>query len=350
LEIRQVLTPLPLGNVSPAFSWPNGVISSIAFSPDGKDIALGCGDGSIVLCSSRSRDIRDVFKGHSERVWSVAYAPDGKTLASASGRWDTGGESEVKLWDVASGRERATLLQDDRAVFAVAFSPDGKILASGGRDQTIRLWDVATGRIRGTCAGHQGPVRSIAFHPLGRAFVSAGLDGSIRFWDAGTGLENHEPIVSKGYPPNCVVIAPDGETFVANTSQDPTLHDRREEEETNFDPTSSEIQVAKWRSREKGIRLGRCRYGILGLAVSPDGKTVATGGGLPSDEGEVKLWDLATGNLKADLKGHGAWVECVAFSPDGKTLVSAGGYWEGPGEIKLWDLRTLPGTLAAPKE
>ena len=96
--------------------------------------------------------------------------------------------------------------------------------------------------------------------------------------------------------------------------------------------------------------LGRCRYGILGLAVSPDGKTLATAGGSPSHEGEVKLWDLATGNLTADLKGHGAWVECVAFSPDGKTLVSAGGFWEGPGEIKLWDLTTLPDILRAPKE
>ncbi len=85
-----------------------------------------------------------------------------------------------------------------------------------------------------------------------------------------------------------------------------------------------------------------CRYGILGLALSPDGRLLASGGGLHGTAGEVKLWDTSTGRWIADLKGHRAWVECVAFSPDGKTLVSAGGWGDGPGEIKLWDLRARP--------
>lgn len=58
--------------------------------------------------------------------------------------------------------------------------------------------------------------------------------------------------------------------------------------------------------------------------------------GVPDSEGEVKLWDVATGELIADLKGHHLTVECVAFSPDGKTLVSAGGREGQPGEIKVW--------------
>jgi WD40 repeat protein len=84
------------------------------------------------------------------------------------------------------------------------------------------------------------------------------------------------------------------------------------------------------------------------LALSPDGKTVAAAGGRSGYEGEVKLWDIATGKLVADLNGHDGWVECVAFSPDGKVLVSAGGFWQGPGEIKLWDLSSRGIALMGP--
>src|SRR4051812_43339756 len=72
--------------------------------------------------------------------------------------------------------------------------------------------------------------------------------------------------------------------------------------------------------------------GVLCVAFSPDGKTLATGS---SDE-TVKLWDAATGQEKAALKGHNQPVHSVAFSPDGKVVASGG--WDG--SIKLWDVAT----------
>ena len=75
-------------------------------------------------------------------VPSVVFSPDGKTLASG------GGVNSIILWDVTTGKEKATLTRggEERVVSSVAFSPDGKTLASGSRDHTIKLWDVATGK------------------------------------------------------------------------------------------------------------------------------------------------------------------------------------------------------------
>jgi WD40 repeat protein len=74
---------------------------------------------------------------HGGAVWSVAFSPDGKTLASGSM------DKTVKLWEVATGKVKATLKGHTDAVYSVAFSPDGKTLASGIFDKTILLWDVS---------------------------------------------------------------------------------------------------------------------------------------------------------------------------------------------------------------
>src|SRR5437868_4835428 len=76
---------------------------------------------------------------------SVAFSPDGKTLASGSGG---PGWGAIKLWDLATSKERATLQGYKERVFSVAFSPDGKTLASGSYDETINLWDLARGKER----------------------------------------------------------------------------------------------------------------------------------------------------------------------------------------------------------
>jgi WD40 repeat protein len=302
----------------------------------------------------------------------VAFSPDGRLLASAAGDWDLGdaASGEVRLWDARTGRGLETLKENGQLVFAVAFSPDGKTLASAGWDRTIRLWDMPSGRLRVTCPVlHNEPVRSLAFHPGGQILVSASFDRTIRFWDARSGVERGDPIQLEGTAPNCVAISRDGRMLAVNTTaaaeaaalearpadgavvaagaaEPPELiADKPDGEVASVPPprpASGEIQLWDWGTRKEVRVLRGCQFGILGLALSPDGKLLASGGGLPGAAGEVKLWDITSGKLLADLKGHKNWVECVVFSPSGRTLVSVGGWGEGPGEIKLWDLRARP--------
>src|SRR5438132_1964930 len=139
---------------------PKGIVFSVAFSKDGKQIALAREEKSVSVHDWPSGKKRVVLDGHGARVWMGALSPDGKLLASCSGSF---GQplvpGDLKLWDLATGKEKATLDGHKGLVCGVTFSPDGKVLLSTSWDGTVKVWDVATGKEKATLAGHKKAVR-----------------------------------------------------------------------------------------------------------------------------------------------------------------------------------------------
>ena len=176
-------------------SGHTGYCVSLDFSQDGTRLASGSRDGTAIIWSTESWKATQTLQnpdqdlylpGRQGMVEDVAFSPDGKTLAMASR------ERTVHLWDVASGKLLETLKGHSSAVSAVAFSPDGRTLASGGGDQTVRLWNVETRReLMQLDSGNVelGALETLAFSPDGKHLLAGGRGGTA-FWSTAPNVWN----------------------------------------------------------------------------------------------------------------------------------------------------------------
>lgn len=295
-------------------------VLSIAFSPDGKKIVSCSEDKTVRLWDLDTGKCLKILKGHTRRVLSVAFSLDGEKIASCSE------DKTIRLWDWNRDEEECIniLKGHDNWVFSVAFSPNGRIIASGGDDQTIRLWNIDTGKCITILRGHENWVISVTFSPDGQILASGSNDQTVRLWKVNTGkcitiLKEHESRIWS------VAFSPDGKTL-ASGSEDKTvkLWERQQDER------SSEY---KWKYKES---LQGHVNRVQSVAFSPDGQILVSG----SEDQTVKLWDIGKGlgnvNCINTLQGYTNQVESVAFSPNGQLLATG----SEDQIVRLWDIHT----------
>ena len=330
-------------------------IDGVTFSPDGKILAIVQDDGNVVLWDTAMRTRLARFS-EVNPIDSLAFSPDGKTLA--------GGDDEglVVLWDTATGTRLGQLGQlSGDAIVQVAFSPDGKSLVTAGSGGVV-LWDTATRSRLGQLGSHMMFFGSVAFSPNGQTLATANASGAA-LWDLATrsklgqlGLTNSSSQdLSAAYSPDGKILAigdDEGNVVLWDTATRTQLAQHAQFGgndpigSVTFRPDGKALAVAydntgKVVLRDTATRTQLGQLGknmnLVGVAFSPDGKTLAT---VETAEwglvyGKVVLWDTATRTQLGQL-GSGDQVCSVAFSPDGKTLATA----DFDGKVVLWDAAT----------
>jgi RNA polymerase sigma factor (sigma-70 family) len=288
----------------------------LAFSPDGRLLAAGGYDKLIRLWDvARKKEVRQL-RGHEEAVSDLHFARGGRMLVSLSQN------KAVRLWDPRTGGQERRLTEPGDRVSCVAIAPDGKTLATGSLDRTVRLWDVSTGKQLRRWAAQESPPSGLAFSPDGRTLAVTSFDGRIRLWEAGTGKLRRER-ARLGVP------GLGGLGFVRFLSGGTTLA-------CVSDRVICLLDVASL--KERWPALAR-QQGISSLALSRDGKLLATGLGdinYGTVRGGVRLWEAATGREVREFTGPPGPVFGVALSPNGKVLAGAG--WDS--KVWLWDVST----------
>jgi RNA polymerase sigma factor (sigma-70 family) len=168
-----------------SFNNPGGFILRLAFSPDGKLLATrGVSEKEVRFWDVARGEETRRLAGPAAGVPCLEFSPDGRALAVG------GDDGSVRLWDVLTGEARQTLavplrLGEVKRVFSVAFARDGRSLAVGygEGDCLVRVWELASGQERARFAGHRNGVGSLAFSPDGTLLASGGTDRVITVWD-----------------------------------------------------------------------------------------------------------------------------------------------------------------------
>jgi len=297
--------------------------------------------GHILLFDILSGAQVSAFKNQDRDIFCLAISPNGELIAS--------GREIVNVSQAETGKTLAVFEGHKGKIISLAFSPDGNILASGSIDNTIKLWDINTGEDKLTLCGHEAGVQALAFSPDGKLLVSGSKDKTIKIWKLDEIFNN--TLAEKKPVLLCISVSPDAKYIVTGTEDGAIIF-------FEMDGESKKHRI--------------CRDSITAITCSVDGKRVIAGsstgliticqpkngfliknfqasneaitslsaydndsvlGG--TQHGELKTWNMSTGEEKLSINVSSGPVTSVESSDDGKMIITG-----GDGLIKIWDAKS----------
>ncbi|MGE3778321.1 MAG: protein kinase, partial [Pirellulaceae bacterium] len=262
-----------------------GSVYSVACSRDGRRVFSASRDGAVRIWDTRTWELQHVGVGHSGWAMQLAVSPSGDQFASC------GVDGTIRLWDGATGRAIGCCGPASDGLLGVAYAADGGWLASAGRDGMVRLWDAAAQEEVRAWRGHTRDVHAVAFCRQSGRVASAGEDRTIRIWD-----------------PRCTRVA------------------RR------LRADSTTMQCASFSADGRSLVVGLASTAETLDSAAPDvgePRSVVEW----SMPASIEMWDVATGQLRAQSGGHSDAVTSVAWAHQGAWFVTG----SRDRTVRVWD-------------
>lgn len=316
-------------------------VTSVAFRPDGKAVALAVGipDQDIVVWDLVHKRELTRLPARGAPVYSLAFTPDGKTLASGSG------DNRVVLWDLLRRQRRAEFRDHDAPVLSVAFSPSGRFLISGGADNRVIVRDTeSSGTGKPVVLDQKRPVVSVACADEGKTVKSIDEGNSILEWDVPGGRAQKSGALGEAAS-IAAGFSADGLSLVSVDSKG----------------TMTFAELRTGRPSLRRLVTDNSTSGVVSIAFSADGKTLASG----TQERRVILWEVTPPESPRSTR-----IEGKQNNNDELVAMAVGGHGEtlalatcasrtqdrsrcSQGQIRLWsitgavDSKTVPGRFDA---
>ena len=308
-------------------------IQAVAFSPDGKELAVS-GYHEVTVWNSETGQLLRRLKRLPERVQAIEWSKDGSQLLIGGG--SPGDYGEVSLIDAKTGRRRRVFGTFQDMVLGTAFSPDQSFVAAGSADRFVAAWETESGKRRWQNRIHSDWVTGVSIGHKGRFVASSSRDLTVKIHDAKTGAlfttyNGHQ----RNYGQHTgrfriydVVFSPDSPlAFSAGEGSAIRVWEAEKTRAENGTAGDMEARFAK-KGHTRYIEYSESKA-VFALAIG--GSSIFA----THTDGRVSQHEILSGKLIRDLKGHTDWVFAVDSHAATKRLAS--GAFNG--EVRIWNTR-----------